>query len=227
MRRDHFLDKRCQRQAVEVDLALRRQAGQPLQDAAAALALRTQQRDILAESRIVAQRPLHLLGDDRYGRQRRPEFVRGRSRQSVEADRCCSRCSTSSVAESALASSARLLGDAPGVDGRESDGRKHRHPHAGHIDERHRQPLPFGPWQGQVAEDEHARHRHDEEAQNGRHLERQRGGGDDDRHGEQQRERIGEAASEIEQAGKLQRIEQQRRTAPNRAAAGAWTESGR
>ena len=57
-------------------------------------------------------------------------------------------------------------------------------------------------------------------------LERQRGRRDDDRHRHQQRERVGEAAGQIEQAGKLQRVEHQDAERGERAAAGARPESG-
>ncbi len=55
MRRDHLLDQRGQRQPRQMRFALRRQAGQALQDLAAAFALRAQQRHVLVVARIVCR----------------------------------------------------------------------------------------------------------------------------------------------------------------------------
>src|SRR5690606_35407065 len=60
VRRDDLLDQRGERQPRQMRLALARQAGEPLEDAAAALRLRAQEHHVLLEARILAQLALHL-----------------------------------------------------------------------------------------------------------------------------------------------------------------------
>src|SRR5690606_23089289 len=77
MRGDHLLDQGTERQASKMRLAFGREAGEPLQDLAAALALRSQQPDVVAMDVVVAKRPLHLAGHQRDRCERRAEFVCG------------------------------------------------------------------------------------------------------------------------------------------------------
>ena len=118
-------------------LALGRQAGQALEDFAAALALRAQQRHVLAVARIVAERLLHLLGDQRDGGERRAELVRGGGGEPVERRQMLLALQHQFGGGERVGEQPRLLGDAQGIDAGEGDRGEHRHPHAGDIDERH------------------------------------------------------------------------------------------
>ena len=161
-------------------------------------------------SRIAAERPFHLLGDQRDGGERRAELVRGRRRQPVERRQMLLALQHQFGGGQRIGEQPRLFGDAEGIDGGEGDDGDDRHPHAGDIDERH----------GELAL------RDTRAAADGRtpasvamaitsapssrgQRERQRGRRDDDGHGHQQRERIGQPAGHVEQAGKLQRVEDQ------------------
>ena len=105
----------------EMRLALRRQAGQTLQDLAAALALRAQQRHVLAHIRVVAERALHLLGDQRDGGERRAELVRGGGGEAVERREMLLALQHQFGRGERVGEQARFLGDAEGVDGGEGD----------------------------------------------------------------------------------------------------------
>ena len=184
---------------------------EPFQDLAAAFALRAQQGHVLAELRIVAERALHLLGDDGDGGKRRAELMRRRRRQAVQRREMLLALQHQFGGGECVGEQPGFLGNAPGVDRREGDRRQNRHPHAGDVDERNGQRLAGIPGQWEMPEDQRARHQHDQAAEQRGHAQRQRGCGNHHRDGQQQRERIGQAAGEVEQAGELQRIEQQQR----------------
>ena len=72
-------------------------------------------------ARVVAERPLHLLGDQRDGGKRRAELVRGRRRQPVERRQMLLALQHQFGGVERVGEQPRLLGDAPGIDAGEGD----------------------------------------------------------------------------------------------------------
>ena len=83
MRRHHLLDQHGELRALE-RRAFGRQRGELAHDVAAALRLLAQQLHVVGIGRVGPERALQLLRDDRDGRERRAELVRGRGREPVE-----------------------------------------------------------------------------------------------------------------------------------------------
>ena len=158
---------------------------------------------------VVAERALHLLGDQRDRGERRAELVRGRRRQPVDRRQMLLALQHQLGGVERIGEQPRLFGDPPGIDAGEGDAGDHRHPHARDIDERHGQLGAGKPRQRQVEEHQQRRRGDDEGAEDGGQPDRQRRRRDDHRHRHQHRERIGQAAGQVEQAGKLRRVEHQ------------------
>ena len=76
-----------------------------------------------AWSGIVAERPLHLAGDQRDRRKRRAELVRGRRGQPVDRRQMLLALQHELGGRQRVGEQPRLLGDAPGVDAGEGDAR--------------------------------------------------------------------------------------------------------
>ena len=169
VRRGDLLDQRGERQAGEMRLAFGRQAGQLLQDLAAALALRAQQLHVLGMGRVGAERALHLAGYQRYRRERRAEFVSGGGSQPVERGEMLLALQHEFGRRQRIGEEPRFLGDAEGVDAGEGYRRRQRYPGACDIDEGHASSAPSYQGSGRWKKGEQRRHRDDHAAEQRRH----------------------------------------------------------
>ena len=205
VRRDHLLDQRRQRHAVERLAA--RQLVELGQDVAAALRLLAQQPHVVGVRRVRLDGALQLLGDHRDGRERRAELVRGGGGEPVELrERLLARQHQLGRGQR-LGELPAFLGDLPGVDADEADREQDREPDAEQIDPRQLQRILGVPRQRIVHEHQHGGAQHGKAAEHQRDARRQRGRRQQHRRQEQEGERVLQSAGQEQQHRKLGDVE--------------------
>ncbi|BAQ48319.1 hypothetical protein Maq22A_c27440 [Methylobacterium aquaticum] len=207
--RHQLLDEVAEGDGLDESALVGVERGELGEDAAAALDLVAQERQVLGDARVRrgAELAVEFLGHHRDGGERRAEFVGRRRRQPVELRQVLLAGEHQLGRGERPGELARLLGDPPGVDPREGGAEQDRGPDARDVQERQFQGLAGEPRQRPVDEGEHRRQADGEEPQRQGVGRGQRGRGDQHGCQEEQRERVLQPAGEEEERRELDDVE--------------------